>query len=171
MFDLFKKKSKEPQFPPVPDWRPTIKQPLDRLIERLCYYTDNQRDFAVFENGTCAILPDGLTEPEAEAKAREILNSIFTFHPDMNPIDMDDGNIVVQYNHPALNIVLADIAQAHFAEIDRNHQQALAPDEVLITPLGNNVFDDFGKKALFGRCFMFLDAQDPKVIKIVRKPI
>lgn len=171
MFDLFKKKRKEPQFPPVPDWRPTIKQPIDRLIERLCYYTDNKKDFAVFENGTCVLLPDGLTEPEAERTAKEILNNIFTYHPDMNPVNMDDGNIVVQYNHPALNIVLDEIAQNHFAEIDRNHQRALTTSEVLITPLGNNVFDDFGKKALFGRCFMFLDAQDPKVIKIVRKPI
>lgn len=43
------------------------------------------------------------------------------------------------------------------------------PDEVLITPLGPNVFDDFGKMALFGRCFMFMDAQDPKVVRIERK--
>ncbi|MGL6072574.1 MAG: hypothetical protein ACRC8S_00300 [Fimbriiglobus sp.] len=82
---------------------------------------------------------------------------------------MSDGNIVVEYNHPALNVVLTDVVDLHWAEIDRNHQSALATYEVLISPLGQNVFDDFGKKALFGRCFMFMDAQDPVVVQIVRK--
>ncbi len=87
----------------------------------------------------------------------------------MNPANMKDGNVLVRYNHPAYNVVLADIVQAHWAEIDENHQKALATSEYLKTPLGLNVFDDLGKKALFGRCFMFMDAQNPKVVKIVRK--
>lgn len=41
----------------------------------------------------------------------------------------------------------------------------------LLHPQGNNVFDDFGKKALFGRCFMFMDAQQPEIIRIVQKII
>ena len=53
--------------------------------------------------------------------------------------------------------------------VRRPWKDALATSEVLITPLGPSKFDDFGKKALFGRCFMFMDAQDPKVVKIVRK--
>ena len=81
---------------------------------------------------------------------------------------MKDGNITVQYNHPAINVVLKDVAEKHWPVIDRNHQDALATSEVLITPLGSNTFDDFGKKALFGRCFMFMDAQAPEVIRIVR---
>jgi len=89
----------------------------------------------------------------------------------MNPMNMDDGNILVQYNHPAVNVVLEQHVQEHWNLIDENHQRALATDVVLMTPPGSNVFDDFGKKALFGRCFMFMDAQDPKVIKIVRKGI
>jgi hypothetical protein len=89
----------------------------------------------------------------------------------MNPISMKDGNVLVQYNHPAVNLVLNDVAAAHWAEIDSNHQGALATDEVLVTPLGSNVFDDFGKKALFGRCFMFMDAQDPHVNRIARKAV
>lgn len=84
---------------------------------------------------------------------------------------MDDGNILVRYNHDVLNVVLSDFATQHFSEIDINHQRALATDEVLITSLGPNVFDEFGKKALFGRCFMFMDAQNPEVVKIVRQNI
>jgi len=171
MFGLFKKKEPPKQFPPVPDWRPAIAQPLDRIIDRLKYYTSGKRDIAVFENGTCVVLEDGLSDKDAEAFAKETLSKIFHFHPDMNPTNMDDGNILVRYNHPAANVVLNDFVEAHWSEIDANHQRALATDEVLITPLGHNVFDAFGKKALFGRCFMFMDAQAPKVVKIARKAI
>ena len=82
---------------------------------------------------------------------------------------MDDGNILIAYNHPAANVVLADQVVQHWDEIDQNHLRALSTSEVLITPLGPNKFDDFGKKALFGRCFMFMDAQNPVVVRIVRK--
>lgn len=154
--------------PPVPLWRPSFQQPLDRIIDRFRYYTDGKNDFAVFRNGTCAIVDNGLPETAAAASATGILAEIFGFHPDMNPADMDDGNIMVRYNHPAFNVVLSDVAAAHWSEIDAHHQQALTPDEVLITPLGPNKFDDFGKKALFGRCYMFMDAQAPHVVRIER---
>ncbi len=161
----------EKVFPPVPDWQPDIPQSLDAIIERIKYYTNNQRDIAVLKHGTCVILADELSDNDAQQYAIEVLHHIYHFHPDMNPINMDDGNILVQYNHPAVNLVLEDHAQKHWTLIEQNHQRALATDEVLITPLGPNTFDDFGKKALFGRCFMFMDAQEPTVIKIVRKGI
>ncbi len=175
LFGLFKKKEppKEPpkRFPPMPDWQPKILQPQEALIERLRYYTDGGRDFAVFRNGTMAILPPSLSDQDAADHAKSALHNVFHAHPDMHPLNMDDGNILVRYNHDILNVVLSDFAAEHFSEIDRNHQRALATDEVLITPLGHNVFDEFGKKALFGRCFMFMDAQNPEVVKIVRNGI
>ena len=155
--------------PPVPDWRPSLRQQLEQIIERFQHYTDGKKDFAVLQYGTCIILPDGLSVDEAESTAKDVLMSIFKAHPDMDPCKMDDGNILVRYNHPAFNIVLREITDRHWAEIDRNHQRALATSEVLITPLGSNMFDDFGKKALFGRCYMFMDAQQPIVERIVRK--
>jgi len=57
----------------------------------------------------------------------------------------------------------------HWAEIQQRHLDALATDEVLITGSGPNVFDDHGKATLFGRCYMFMDAVDPQVIRIERK--
>ena len=133
------------------------------------YYTNGKRDLAFFEHGPCAILEDGLPEEAARLAAKAILHSIFHYHPDMNPQNMDDGNILVSYNDPAANVVLADVVKANWTEIDRRHLEALATDEVLITPLGSNVFDAFGKAALFGRCFMFMDATAPSVVKIVRR--
>jgi hypothetical protein len=170
MFGLFKKKSPPPpeRFPPVPDWQPAIKQPLDQIIERLRFYTNGKQDMAFFTHGTVVLLPDGLSDVEAEAAAKDVLSKIFNQHPDMNPTTMQDGNILVRYNHPAVNLVLDSVAIQHWAEIERNHLYALATDEVLITPQGHNVFDDFGKKALFGRCFMFMDAQVPRIEQLFR---
>jgi hypothetical protein len=156
-------------FPPVPKWRPTFSQPLGQISERLHYYTNEKRDFVVFENGTCAIVADGLSDQAASAAAMGVLSQIFHFHPDMKPTNMDDGNVLVRYNHHAVNVVLSSVAKDHWAEVEAHHKDGLTPDEVLITPLGQNVFDDFGKKALLGRCYMFMDAQAPKVHRIERK--
>jgi len=156
------------QFPPVPLWRPSFSQPRDSVVDRISYYTNKRRDFAVFQNGTCVILDDGLSETEAKAFSLKTLSDIFNFHPDMNPTPMDDGNILVRYNHPAMNVVLHDIAEAHWAEIEARHLDGLATSEVLITPLGPNKFDVVGKQALLGRAYMFMDAQAPKIVDIKR---
>ncbi len=156
-------------FPPVPKWMPEIEMPLDLIVDRLKYYTDGKVDFVVFSHSTCVIVSDSLTDAEAKAEAVQTLAKIFNYHPDMNPTNMDDGNILVRYNHPACNVVLAEVTDRYWREIDGKHQSALARDEVLMTSLGPNKFDDFGKKALFGRCYFFMDAKNPVVSRIVRK--
>ena len=155
-------------FPPVPTWKPSFGQPLDRVADRISYYSNGKRDFAIFQNGTCVVLDDGLAESDAKAFSAKVLSDIFHFHPDMNPSPMDDGNILVRYNHPAVNVVLHDIADAHWAEIEAKHLQGLTPSEVLITPQGPNKFDRFGKQALLGRAYMFMDAQAPHIVRIAR---
>ena len=166
----FKKKEppQPPQFPPVPKWRPNIAAPLNDIVERMTHYTNKQRDFAVFKYGTCAVLPNGLAHDQAVAHAKAMLHRVFHAHPDMSPLAMKDGNVMVQYNEPVVNVVLSEFVARHWTDIDRNHQDALAPSEVLMTPQGQNRFDDFGKKALYGRCFMFMDAQHPEVVNVVR---
>jgi hypothetical protein len=158
-------------FPPVPKWRPSFLEPIDRIEDRFSYYFDSKRDFAILENGTCVLIEDGLSDQAAAVSALATLSSIFNYHPDMNPSPMDDGNILVSYDHPAFNVVLSDVAGDHWLEIEARHLDGLTPDEVLITPLGQNVFDDVGKKALLGRCYMFMDAQAPKVVRIKRRTI
>ena len=176
MFGLFKKKDppKPPQepasrFPPVPDWQPQIVQPLEAIVDRVRYYTDRKRDFAVFTHGTFALLPEGLDDADAQALALRALHGVFHAHPDMHPRAMDDGNVLVTYKNNVASLALDAVTREHWQEIDSRHQQALATHEVLITPLGSNVFDEFGKKALFARCYMFMDAQEPQVVRIVRR--
>ncbi|TXI96573.1 MAG: hypothetical protein E6Q34_00915 [Burkholderiaceae bacterium] len=172
MFGLFKKKTQAPelpkQFPPVPAWRPAISLPIECIVERFRFYTNGTCDFAVFENGTVAILPSNLSDKAAKEHAELALRKVFYAHPDMNPMNMKDGNILIQYKHDVASLVLSDVVEKNWSEIDRQHQQAIATSEVLVTPLGPNVFDDFGKKALFGRCYMFMDAQSPRVAIIER---
>jgi hypothetical protein len=146
--------------------------PLELIAERLRYYTDGKRDFVVFQHGTCVLLADGLSDQEAVNTAGETLRAILHAHPDITPLPMKDGNVVVRYSRPeALSVVVKDWAEEHRAGIELHHQEALTPDEVLITPLGPNRFDDLGKLALFGRCFMFMDAQAPELWRIVRKEL
>ena len=177
MFGLFRKKTPPPppsprRPPPVPKWRPEIRQPLEGVVKRVTYYTNRERDFVVFRHGTCVILPENqLPDDRASEAAKEVLDKVYKFHPDMYPRAMDDGNMVIHYNHPAINVVLASFADEHWEEIESNHQDALVPSEVLLTSLGPNTFDDPGKKALFGRCYMFMDAQSPEVVRVVRAAV
>ena len=160
--------AKEIKHPPVPKWKPEFSATLDAQLERMIFYTNQSKDLAIFKNGTLVVLEDGLSDKEAKTYAFEILSKIYNFHPDMNPIQMKDGNIMVQYNHPAYNIVINDFVENHMKVIEVKHLDALAESEVLITPLGNNKFDTFGMKSLYGRTFMFMDAQEPEIVKIHR---
>jgi hypothetical protein len=162
------KRPKVAKFPPVPKWRPSFEQPLDRVIDRIAYYTNGASDFTVFRHGTCVILDSGLSDKDAKSFSLKTLSEIFNFHPDMTPSPMDDGNMLVRYNHPAMNVVLDDVAKAHWREVEKRHLDGLATDEVLITPLGPNKFDDLGKQALLGRAYMFLDAQKPVIVALKR---
>jgi hypothetical protein len=155
-------------WPPVPLWRPSFQQPLEEISERLRYYADNQRDFVTMRYGTCVILEPKTEDQTARSFAFQTLASIIGSHPDMTPTPMDDGNLLVRYNQPAVNVVLTHVARNHWAEVEARHLDGLAPHEVLITSLGPNRFDDAGKMALLGRAYMFMDAQDPVIVGIER---
>ena len=154
---------------PVPQWKPSFGPDPEEVIRTFAYYVNAERDFVVFRNSTIAIVEDGLDDENAIGAAKQILSKIFGYHPDMHPQSMDDGNILISYNHPAYNIAFERLAQVHWAEIEVNYISALCTAEVLITPLGPNKFNDFGKKALWGRCYFFMDAQKPEVLRIIRK--
>ena len=171
LFGDEKPEEKPKDFPPVPAWQPNIEIPLETIIDRFRYYTDNKKDFVVLKHGTCVLVADNLTEQQAKAEALEIVSRIFNYHPDMDPKSMDDGNILIVYNHPAFTVVLEDITRQHMESIRSNYLNALARDEVILTPAGPNKFDDFGMKALFGRCYFFMDAKKPEVVRIIRKTI
>ncbi|MCP4356316.1 MAG: hypothetical protein GY793_11980 [Proteobacteria bacterium] len=166
----FSAQASEPtkQFPPVPKWQPSFSVTVDEVLERVVYYSNNGKDIVMFKNGTAVIVPDNLTDKEVKAYALKTLSEILNYHPDMNPLNMDDGNILIQYNHPACNVVINEFANKHFELIKKNHLDALATSEVLNTPLGPNKFDEFSMKALYGRTFMFMDAQAPEIVKIYR---
>ncbi len=169
LFGADKPADKPKDFPPVPAWQPDIGIPIEKVVDHFRYYIDNKKDFVVLKHGTCVVVSDGLTDEQARNEALETVAKIFNYHPDMNPKTMDDGNILISYHHPAYTVVLDEITKKHIDTIRTNHLKALARDEVLITPAGPNKFDDFGMKALFGRCFFCMDAKQPAIVSVIRK--
>jgi hypothetical protein len=136
LFGGDKPADKPKDFPPVPAWQPEIEIPLEKIIDRFRYYTDNKKQFVVFKHGTCVLVSDGLTDEQARKEALETVSKVFNYHPDMNPKSMDDGNILIFYNHPAYTVVLEEITKVHMETIRTNHLRALARDEVIMTRLG-----------------------------------
>jgi hypothetical protein len=164
LFDrLLKKEKEEKDFPPKPKWRPNLPIDLELILDRAKCYTGHKLQLAIFKFGTVVIFPnrvDNFTE-----QALITLDKIYKSHPDFKPVTMDDENFLIEYSQPAFTIVFKDELEKYWDYIDKNHQDGICHDEVLINGQGqHNVFDKIGKICLFGRSKMFMDAQDPQVI-------
>jgi len=102
-----------------------------------------------------------------EEAAKDTLNLIYNSHPDFKPTIMDDGNYLIEYSRPAFTIVFRKEYECNWDYIEANHIKGLCNDEVLIDAQGrSNFFDKTGKICLFGRAKMFMDAQEPIVVKM-----
>lgn len=164
IFDKFFNKKKL-DFPPKPTWKPNLPINIDLIFEKARYYTNGKLQFAIFQNGTVAFFSNKVESIENCAK--ESLAKIYNSHPDFKPLTMDDGNYLIEYSQPAFTIVFKDEIENHWDYIEKNHLDGVCKDEVLLNVHGQpNVFDNIGKLSLFGRAKMFLDAQNPKVVKI-----
>ena len=110
----------------MPKWKSDFASSNESQLERMIFYANQEKDLAQFLNGTIVILEDGLNNEKAQQYANEVLSKIFNYHPDMNPVTMKDGNILVQYNHPAYNVVLTKFTKLHIDTIKSKHLEALA---------------------------------------------
>lgn len=153
------------KFSPVPKWQPNIPVDIERTVQTFAYYSNRQVPFAVFAHSTCVIVDGKSTDMDAEAK--NILDKVFNYHPDFNPMNMDDGNWLIEYSQPAYSIVFKSEVESNWEYIDQHHLEGLATDEVLLNANHEpNKFNEIGKIALFGRARMFMDAQSPSVVRI-----
>ncbi len=162
---LFNKIMKEKDFPPKPAWKPDLPIDIDLIVDKTKFYTSEKLQFAVFQYGTVAFFAERVENIEESAKIA--LDRIYHAHPDFNPLFMDDGNYLVQYSQPAFTIIFAEEIKDHWNYIEKNHMDGICRDEVLINANGqHNVFDDIGKIGLWGRAKMFMDAREPRVLRI-----
>jgi hypothetical protein len=153
------------EWPPRPSWKPSVPVDIDRTVNALAYYLDQKKPFIVFRHGTCVAVSPTSSSPELEAK--QVLHDIIHAHVDMKPLLMDDDNWTVSYSGPAYSVVFADEIIANWEYIDANHLTGLAKDEVLLNAQGEgNRFDRSGKIGLFGRARMFMDALEPRVLRL-----
>ena len=163
------KNESDKDFPPKPKWKPNLPVDIDLIYEKARYYTGDKLQFAVFQNGTVTFFSSKVDNIEDSAKAS--LDKIYNFHPDFKPMTMDDGNYLIEYSQPAFTIVFKDEIENHWSYIDKNHQDGICREEVLINAQGqHNVFDSVGKICLFGRAKMFMDAQAPRIVRIFDPP-
>jgi len=150
-----------------PKWKPDLPIDIPRTVKTFAYYTNGKAPFVVFQHGTCVQLKPGSKAPEADAKV--VLDKIYRFHVDFNPLPMDDGNWLISYPKPAYSIVFQDEVKKNRAYIEKHHMEGLVPGEVMVGPKGQaNKFDLRAKIALLGRARLFLDITHPKVAKIYR---
>jgi hypothetical protein len=157
--------SRNDDFPPKPKWKPNVSVNIERTIKTFAYYMETKRSFAVFTNGTCVVVPN--ESLNAHADALKTLDAVYNYHPDFDPQVMIDGNFLIRYSQPAFSIVFSDEFATHRAYIERNHLDGLVRGEVILNAERHmNKFDDQGKIGLFGRARMFLDAQDPKIVRV-----
>ena len=165
LFDKLFNNKKEPlDFPPKPKWKPNLPTDIDAILDRAKFYTGQKLQLAVFSHGTVVIFPDRVDN--ITALGLVTLDKIYKFHPDFNPMTMDDGNYLIEYSQPAFTIVFKDELENHWEYIEQNHLDGLCTSEVLLNGQGEpNKFDRIGKISLFGRTKMFQDAQNPKVVK------
>jgi len=165
---LFGQSKKPDDFPPKPKWKPDVPVNIAVVADRASYYTDKKKTVVIFRFGTCVILPADSVKPEDEAKA--VLDRVFNYHPDFNPQTMDDGNFAVSYSQPnCFSVVTKDEFEKNRDYIRKNHLEGLVRDEVLLNAEKKpNVFDDRGMIGLFARARMFMDAQGPEVVRVLR---
>ena len=152
-------KQSDTDFPPKPKWKPNLPVDIELIYEKARYYTGDKLQFAVFKNGTVTFFSNKVNNIEDSAKAS--LDKIYNFHPDFKPMKMDDGNYLIEYSQPAFTIVFKDEIENHWDYIDKNHQDGICREEVLINAQGqHNVFDSVGKICLFGRAKMFMQTHN-----------
>lgn len=165
---LFRKRRVMRGFPPVPVWKPNVPVNLDSVADRAGYYTDHGNTVVIFQHGTCVVLHANAQNPKVDAM--DVLERVFNFHPDFNPQLMDDGNWLVSFSEPnCAALVLQSEVENHRTYIQDNHLHGLVHGEVLLDAAQKpNAFDERGMIGLFGRARMFMDAQDPRVARVVR---
>jgi hypothetical protein len=157
-------KIKKKPFPPVPTWRPDTPVDIENILSTAKHYTGSKLQLAVFKYGTVALMATHIENIESEAKLA--LHKIYYAHPDFKPVTMDDGNYLIEYTQPAFNVVFKEELEEYWPYINAHHMKGVCNDEILIDGGGRkNVFTDLGKICLYGRAKMFMDAQDPQVVK------
>ena len=165
LFNKIFRPKQEDDLPSKPEWKPNLPNNIDTIIERAKYYTGSKLQLAVLEYGTVIYFPQ--TVDDIKRAAFDTINRIYNSHPDFKPIEMDDGNYIVEYSQPAFTIVFKEEIENHWNYIETNHKDGVCTHEVLLNGKGEaNIFDDVGKICLFGRAKMFMDAQKPDLVRM-----
>lgn len=81
------------------------------ILEKAKYYTGEKLQIAVFKYGTIVIFPERVSD--IYSSALKTLDLVYNSHPDFNPVEMDDGNYLIEYTQLAFMIVFKDEIEKH----------------------------------------------------------
>ena len=163
--DLFKTPALETKRHPIPVWRPNTPNDINRIMDTAKGYANSKYQMAVFKYGTVVSFLSPVVDIEAEDKKK--LELVYETNAKYHPVKMADGNFTIQYSKAALTIVFKDEIKEYWPYIEKNFLAGICKDEAALHSKGRrNVIDQVGKIYLFSRAKMFMDAQDPKVVKI-----
>jgi hypothetical protein len=149
----------------VPKWRPSIPVDLAAIADRMRYYTNGKWRFALFTNGTCALIPNAGADPVADAT--ELVCAAGFGHVDFDPRPMDDGNLLVGFTQQVAGVVLASELSENRQYLAENVRDGVRSHEALFSGgAQSTAIDDRLKAGLLARARLFMDAESLTVVDV-----
>jgi hypothetical protein len=148
---------------------------IEKTAKTLDYYLNGKSSFIILKYGTLIGIYDHQNPIDAQRIVAERFQSLFQKDVGFNPFPMDDSNWLVEYLHPnqpnhkynVVSIIFHEEVLRYKQEIDHSYLNYIAGDELFLDKDGQpKPFDERGKVGLFARARLFMDARDPKIIKI-----
>jgi len=149
---------------PKPTWRPDVDIDIDVIASKITFFTNNQKPFVVYANGTC-VFPSVIDEGVDE-HCYEFLEAVVFQFPNFEVSEMDDGNYLVSFTGPVYSLVLNEEFDKQKVYIVKSiNEGGLLPGEKILSG------DDEKKPAehyyigLFARARLYADVADNEVLR------
>ena len=149
---------------PRPSWRPDVDINIDVVASKVTFFTNNQKPFVVYKNGTC-VFPSIIDE-KVDSHCYEFLKAVVSQSPDFEVSEMEDGNYLVSFTGPVYSLVLNDEFDKQKEHIVKSlNQGGLLPGEKILSGDGKQKPVEHYYIGLFARARLYADVADNKIAK------
>ena len=139
-------------------WTPEEVDPTDIVLERLKAFTDMERAFVVFKNGT-AVFSDS-KNARSDGDYQYTLEAAIALAPDFRTLPMEDGNLLIRFRGPVTGLVLREFYHDHESGIVTSLEDGgLLPGELLKQPVPEHDNSWHYYAGLFARAKLFADVE------------
>jgi len=149
---------------PRPSWKPDIVPSIAWTVGRLQKYLQNKQ-FTVFENGSCVVWPGSERLIEQEAVGR--LNAVVTHHPDFKVRRHSDGNFLVTFRGGVGGVMSGDILRDNLSVLRKDaFGKGLLPSEIIEVDSHEKANDMDFIAGLYVRARLYIDVDSPVVVSV-----